>query len=171
MTEKIIMNEDIKAEKVFVIGVNGERIGLVPTKKAIQDAEDLEVDLIVIGVSGDTTTARMIAYDKYMYEQKRKEKQNRKNSKTAELKELRLSANIADNDLNTKLKAARKFFEAGNEVKFSLRCRGREITRIAQFSEILDKAAESLSDCSSIKSPKKIEGRIASIILKPGSGK
>lgn len=168
---RIIMNEDIKSNEVFVIGKDGERIGLMPTSKAIKEANDNEVDLIVIGVSGGVTTARMIPYDKYVYEQKRKEKQNKKNSKASEMKELRLSANIADNDLNTKLKAARRFFEDGHEVKFTLQCRGREVTRIKQLSEILDRVCSELSDCCVVKGKKKVEGRNAFVILKAVSKK
>lgn len=167
MAERIIANENIKAEKVFVVGSDGEKIGEMLTSDAIEKAYDEGLDLVLISMGKGMPTVRIIDKNKYLYEQKQKEKRNKKNSKVLEMKEIRVSANIAANDLATKETAGRKFLEKGHELKFSLLCRGREISRIRTISNILDKIAEDLSDVSDIKMQKKIEGRNAIIILKP----
>lgn len=167
MTNKIIANEEIKSSKVFLIGADGVKVGETPTSEALRLAVDAGVDLVVISTNKDLPVAKIIDRNKYIYEMKQKEKQQKKNNRTPEMKEIRISPNIADNDLNTKKNAARKFLDKGHELKLSLICRGREVTRIVTISSILDEVTKDLEDCAVIKVPKKIEGRMATTILRP----
>ena len=93
----------------------------------------------------------------------RKEKEAKKKQKVIEVKEVRLSPNIDDNDLNTKINAARKFIEKGNKVKVTLRFRGREMAHMFKSKYILDDFAEKLADIATVDKPAKVEGR--SIVL------
>lgn len=95
----------------------------------------------------------------------RKEKEARKKQKITDVKEIRLSPNIDDNDLNTKVNAARKFIEKGDKVKVTLRFRGREMAHMANSKVILDVFAEKLSDIAVVEKPAKLEGRTMQIVL------
>lgn len=106
---------------------------------------------------------KIIDYGKYRYELARKEKEAKKKQKVIEVKEVRLSPNIDDNDLNTKINAARKFIEKGNKVKVTLRFRGREMAHMFKSKYILDDFAEKLADIATVDKPAKVEGR--SIVL------
>ena len=97
----------------------------------------------------------------------RKEKEAKRNQRVTELKEIRMTPNIDQNDLNTKLSAARKFLEKGNKVKVALRFRGREMSRMNQSKYILDEFAEQLKDIAVLDKPAKVEGRNMAIVISP----
>jgi translation initiation factor IF-3 len=130
---------------------------------SIQDArkvaEEAGVDLVKIAPGAKPPVCKIVDYGKFRYEQSRKEKEARKKQKVIEIKEIRMSPNIEENDLMTKVKAARKFLEKGNKVKVTLRFRGREMSHMNQNRHILDDFAEHLSDVAVIDKPSKIEGR------------
>ena len=109
-----------------MVGENGEQLGIMPAKDALKLAKDAELDLVKIAPTAKPPVCKIIDYGKYRYELARKEKEAKKKQKVIEVKEVRLSPNIDDNDLNTKINAARKFIEKGNKVKVTLRFRGRE---------------------------------------------
>ena len=114
---------------------------------------------MLIAPNANPPVCKIIDYGKYRYEMARKEKEAKKKQKVIEIKEVRLSPNIDENDVNTKAKAARKFLEKGDKVKVSLRFRGREMSHMNQSRHILDDFAEKLSDIAVIDKPAKAEGR------------
>ncbi len=122
-------------------------------------AREEELDLVLIAPNANPPVCKIIDYGKYRYEMARKEKEAKKKQKVIEIKEVRLSPNIDENDVNTKAKAARKFLEKGDKVKVSLRFRGREMSHMNQSRHILDDFAEKLSDIAVIDKPAKVEGR------------
>lgn len=164
---KIISNHEIKNPKVFVIAADGNKVGELATREAIEMAKRENKDLVIIGMNKGMPTAKIVEKGKYLYEQKKREKDRKKKSKAMEVKEVRLSPNIAQQDLLTKEKSMRKFLEAGHEVKVTLVCRGREIGKIRTLMGMLDAVSEDLKDCSEVKTRAKAEGRRASAILKP----
>ena len=97
-----------------MVGENGEQLGIMPAKDALKLAKDAELDLVKIAPTAKPPVCKIIDYGKYRYELARKEKEAKKKQKVIEVKEVRLSPNIDDNDLNTKINAARKFIEKGN---------------------------------------------------------
>ena len=103
-----------------MVGENGEQLGIMPAKDALKLAKDAELDLVKIAPTAKPPVCKIIDYGKYRYELARKEKEAKKKQKVIEVKEVRLSPNIDDNDLNTKINAARKFIEKGNKVKVTL---------------------------------------------------
>ena len=129
------------------------------SKEALRMAREEELDLVLIAPNANPPVCKIIDYGKYRYELARKEKEARKKQKVIEIKEVRLSPNIDENDVNTKAKAARKFLEKGDKVKVSLRFRGREMSHMNQSRHILDDFAEKLSDIAVIDKPAKVEGR------------
>jgi len=154
-----MINEQIRDKEVRVIGEDGEQLGVMTPKDAMQLAKDANVDLVKIVPGAAPPVCKIVDYGKYKYELARKDKEAKKKQKVIDLKEVRLSPNIEENDLNTKMNAARKFLEKGNKVKVTLRFRGREMAHMDQSRHILTDFAEKLSDIAVIDKAPKLEGR------------
>ena len=116
-----IINDQIRDSEVRVISEEGEMLGVMPTGNAMQRAEDLGLDLIMISPNANPPVCRIEDFGKFKYEQLRKEKENKKKQKVTEVKEIRFSPNIDTNDFNTKKNAARKFLTKGEKVKVTVR--------------------------------------------------
>ena len=160
-----MINEQIRDKEVRVIGTDGEQLGVMSIKEALQLAEEAELDLVKIVATAKPPVCKIVDYGKYRYEQARKEKDAQKKQKVIEVKEIRLSPNIDTNDLNTKINAARKFLSKGDKVKVTLRFRGREMAHMANSKHILDDFAEALADVSTIEKAPKVEGRSMTMFL------
>ncbi|MCD2492433.1 translation initiation factor IF-3 [Lacrimispora sp. NSJ-141] len=154
-----MVNEQIRDKEVRLVGENGEQLGIVSSKEAQRMAREAELDLVKIAPMAKPPVCKIIDYGKYRYELARKEKEAKKKQKVVEVKEVRLSPNIEENDLNTKVSAARKFIEKGNKVKVTLRFRGREMSHMNNSRHILEDFAEQLSDIAVVDKPSKVEGR------------
>ena len=160
-----MINEQIRCKEVRVIGEEGQQLGVMASRDALNMAKDAGVDLVMVSPSANPPVCRIVDYGKFKYEQLRREKEAKKKQKTVEVKEVRLSPNIDVNDLNTKCNAARKFIEKGNKVKVSLRFRGREMDHIDSTKHILEDFAEKLSDIAVIEKAPKMEGRSMMMFL------
>ena len=160
-----MINEQIRCKEVRVIGEEGQQLGVMASRDALNMAKDAGVDLVMVSPSANPPVCRIVDYGKFKYEQLRREKEAKKKQKTVEVKEVRLSPNIDVNDLNTKCNAARKFIEKGNKVKVSLRFRGREMAHIDSTKHILEDFAEKLSDIAVIEKAPKMEGRSMMMFL------
>ena len=162
---ELMLNEQIRDKEVRLIGENGEQLGIMSSKDALKLAKEAELDLVKIAPNAQPPVCKIIDYGKYRYEQARREKEAKKKQKVIEIKEVRLSPNIDENDLNTKINAARKFIQKGDRVKVTLRFRGREMSHMAQSKHILDEFAEKLADVAVVEKPAKVEGRSLTLIL------
>lgn len=160
-----MINEQIRDREVRLIGENGELIGIMSAKEAYKLAQEAELDLVKIAPTAKPPVCKIIDYGKYKYELARKEKEAKKKQKIIEIKEVRLSPNIEDNDLNTKVSAAKKFLEKGNKVKVTLRFRGREMAHMASSKHILDDFAKMLEEVAVVEKPAKVEGRSMTLVL------
>ena len=156
---ELMINEQIRDREVRLIGTNGEQLGIMSAKEAMKLAMEAELDLVKIAPNAKPPVCKIIDYGKYRYELSRREKEAKKKQRTIEVKEVRLSPNIDENDLNTKVSAARKFISKGNKVKGTLRFRGREMSHVAQSKHILDDFAAKLTDIAVVDKPSKMEGR------------
>ncbi|MCM1251471.1 MAG: translation initiation factor IF-3 [Clostridium sp.] len=161
----LFINEQIRDKEVRVIGEDGEQLGIMSSKEALQLAEEAGVDLVKIAPTAKPPVCKIVDYGKYKYEQTRKEKEAKKKQRVIEIKEIRLSPNIDTNDLNTKVNAARKFIAKGDRVKVTLRFRGREMTHMNSSKHILDDFAEALADVAVIEKAPKVEGRSMTMFL------
>ena len=160
-----MINEKIRAKEVRLIGADGEQLGIMTSREALDKAREADLDLVMVAPNGKPPVCKIIDYGKYRYELARKEKEAKKKQKTIEIKEIRLSPNIDSNDLNTKLSAARKFLAKGNKVKITLRFRGREMAHMSTSRHILDDIAQQLEDIAVVEKPSKQEGRVISMVL------
>ena len=165
--QNVQVNEQIRDPEVRVIGEDGEQLGIMSAEEAQKLAHEADLDLVKIAANANPPVVRIIDFSKFRYEQKRREKDQKKKQHVIEVKEVRLSPNIDTNDLNTKIGAARKFLEKGDKIKVNLRFRGREMSRMQQSMPILMDVAEKLSDIAQIDKPAKQEGRSLVMIMSP----
>ena len=134
-------------------------------RDAQKQAMEAGLDLVKIAPTAKPPVCKIIDYGKYRYELAQKEKEAKRKQKTIEIKEVRLSPNIEENDLNTKVNNARKFLTKGNKVKVTLRFRGREMAHMYKSKHILDEFAESVADIAVIEKAPKVEGRTMTMYL------
>ena len=160
-----MINEQIRDKEIRLIGADGEQLGIMSARDAMKIAREAELDLVKIAPTAKPPVCKIIDYGKYKYEQARKEKEAKKKQRTIEIKEVRLSPNIEENDLNTKVGAAKKFIQKGDKVKVTLRFRGREMAHMASSKKILDDFAEMLTDVAVVEKPPKLEGRSIMMFL------
>lgn len=154
-----MINEQIRDKEVRLVGEDGEQLGIMSAKEAMKIAREANLDLVKIAPQAKPPVCKVIDYGKYRYEMARKEKEAKKKQKTMDVKEIRLSPNIDENDLNTKAGQARKFLAKGDKVKVTLRFRGREVAHMGMSKQILDKFVERLQDVAMVEKPAKMEGR------------
>lgn len=155
----LMINEQIRDKEVRLVGEDGEQLGIMSSKEAMKLAKEANLDLVKIAPTAKPPVCKIIDYGKYRYELARKEKEAKKKQKTTDVKEIRLSPNIDENDLNTKANQARKFITKGDKVKVTLRFRGREMAHIGSSRQILDTFFAKLEDIAVIEKPAKLEGR------------
>ena len=159
------INEQIREKEVRVIGADGEQLGVMPTEEARKMARYAELDLVLIAATAQPPVCRIIDYGKFKYERLRKEKEAKKKQHVVEIKEIRMSPNIDQNDLNTKVGSARKFLERGDRVKVTLRFRGREMAHMNESAHIMTDFANALVDIAVVDKAPKVEGRSMSLFL------
>ena len=152
---------------VRLIDADGTQLGIVSLREAMAVAQEKNLDLVKIAPQSKPPVCKVMDYGKYRFDQIKKEKEARKNQKIMEIKEVRLSPNIDDHDLTTKLKNAIKFLEKGDKVKVSVRFRGREMTHTEIGREVLDSFTAGLGDAGEVEKAPKMEGRSMVMFLMP----
>lgn len=160
------MNGQIRSREVRLIGAEGEQLGVTPTAVALTQAEDLNMDLVLIS-NQEPPVAKIMDYTKFMFEQKKKQKEAKKKQATVTLKEVRLSPVIDKNDFNTKLRQATKFLKKGDKVKVSIRFKGRMITHQDVGRQVMDEFAEAVKDIAVVEQKAKMDGRQMFLQLAP----
>lgn len=168
--QDFLINEQINASVVEVIGVDGERLGKMSKEDAIEKAYDLDLDLVLVAPNANPPVCKILDYSKYKFEMAKKEKEAKKNQKVVEIKEVRLSATIDTHDLEVKAKNANKFLADGNKVKVSLKFKGREVKFLDKGKETVLKFVSMLSEGVLDKEPK-LEGKFLNVIVLPKQGK
>lgn len=165
----MFINEQIRAKEVMVIGPAGEQLGI----KAINDALTLATyagfDLVLINQHGNPPVCKIMDYNKFKYENKKKTKENLKKQREAnlEMKEYRLSVAIDVHDFETRVKQASKYLEKGHRIKAGIRFRGREMAHTELGKDVLLKFADKLSEVADIEQKPVLDGRNMTMILMP----
>ena len=150
-------------------GAQGARMNSVQMveKLAQKIADEKEMDLVLISPNAKPPVCKIMDYGKFKFEQAKKEKENRKNQKVVELKEVQLSMTIDVGDINVKAKQATKFLEQGNKVKVTIRLRGRQMAHANLGRDVIMNFAEMLKEYAVIEKPLNMEGRNLILILGP----
>lgn len=161
------INEQITNPQVRLILADGENVGAVSTKEAIKKAFEQGLDLIEISPNGDIPVCKILDYGKYKYEMQKRKADAKKKQKVQETKEIKFTPNIGDNDYMVKMRAAKKFLEEGDKIKFTLRFRGREMSYINLGMEVLKRAKTDLEEVAKVEQEPKMEGRQMMMLVSP----
>ena len=160
-----MINEEIRDPQVRLIDENGGQLGIVDIRTAQKMADERELDLVKIAPNSDPPVCKFMDYGKYRFEMSKREKEQRKNQKIIELKEIRLSATIDVRDMEIKAKQCVKFLAEGDKVKVSIRFRGRQITHNEIGAEVMTRFFEMVTDSAIKEKMPKMEGRTMFMIL------
>ncbi len=161
------VNEQITARQVRLILADGDNVGVVFLREALQKADDAGLDLVEIASNGEIPVCKILDYGKYKYEMQKRKADAKKKQKVIEIKEIKFTPHIGDNDYGVKMRAARRFLEDGNKVKFTLRFRGREMSYQDLGLEVLKRARTDLEEIAKVEQEPKLEGRQMGMLVSP----
>jgi len=163
------INEQIKAKEMMVIGPNGEQLGIKSKQDALTLAKYAGFDLVLMSENANPVVCKIMDYNKFRYERKKKAKDAMKKQREAivEIKEFRLSITIDVHDFNTRLKNARKNLEKGAKVKASIKFKGRQISHPELAKDVLIRFSNELSDIADVEIMPKLDGRSMFMQLTP----
>ena len=160
-------NEFIQAEKVRVIDGEGENLGVLYTREAIERAAEVGLDLVEVSPSADPPVCKFLDVGKFRYEAQKKANLARKTQKTQELKEIKMRPNIDDHDYDVKMRNVIKFIEHGDKVKCTLRFRGREMAHQELGIELLNRVRADVDEIAKVEAFPRLEGRQMVMVLAP----
>ncbi len=152
---------------MLVITEDGEKLGVLNRNKALQEAEDRGLDLVLVSPDAKPAVAKIMDYSRFRFEQQKKAKEMKKKQHVIVVQEIQLSPVIEQHDFDTKVNKARTILKKGNKVKISLRFRGRMIVHQDLGKEVVDRFIEALSDVTTVESPTKLDGKTLFAVVAP----
>ena len=153
--------------QVRLVGPEGNQLGVVPTPKALELANQHELDLVEVASSASPPVCRIMDFSKFKYDQEKKEREAKKHSKQSRLKEIRLKPNIDDHDFQVKVNHAIAFLKKKDKVKVSLFFRGRQMEHMDLGRKIIDKFIVDTQNDGQLEKQPILEGRIISLVVAP----
>lgn len=164
-----LINEQIRCKEMMVIGPNGEQLGIKSKQDALTLANYAGFDLVLMNENASPAVCKIMDYNKYKYERKKKTKETQKRQRETmvDTKEFRLSVTIDKHDFDTRVRNARKNLEKGAKIKASIRFKGRQIAHPDLAREVLMRFSDELSDIAEIEVMPKMEGRFIFLQLTP----
>lgn len=165
--EEVLLNEEIRLPEVRCIGEDGEQFGIISSREALELAVQHDLDLVLISPNANPPVCKIMDYGKYRYQAEKKQKEARKKQKQIEIKEIKLSVQIAQNDINYKVKHAKEFLENGKHVKFRVFLKQREVGIPGIGLDLLKKVEEMLEEVAVAEKEAKLEGRYVNILFVP----
>ncbi len=160
-------NELIVVPKVRVIDENGENLGVMYTREAIEQANGVGLDLVEVSPNADPPVCKFLDVGKYRYEAQKKANAARKSQKTQEIKEIKMRPNIDDHDYDTKMKNVSRFIDDGDKVKITLRFRGRELSHQQLGMNLLKRVQDDIAEVAKVEAWPRMEGRQMLMVLSP----
>lgn len=161
------INDEIRANEIRCVGDNGESYGVISRIQALEIAQNLGLDLVLIAPDAKPPVCKIMDYGKFRYQQEKKQKEAKKKQKVIEIKEIKLSAKIAQNDINYKLKHALEFLSEGKHVKFRVFLKGREISTPELGVAMLQRVWETIKDKAERDKAPALEGRYVNMLVTP----
>ena len=165
--KELMINEEITAKSVRLIGNEGEQLGILDIKEAQAMADEQELDLVLMSPNADPPVCKIMDYGKYRFDQMKKEKENRKNQHVVDTKEIKMTPSIDTHDFETKMNHAKKFLTGGDKLKVTIRFRGREVNHSLLGTQLLERVEETLKDYGTVEKKPKLEGRNMFMIVAP----
>lgn len=160
-------NNLIQADKVRVIDEEGENLGVMYTKEAIEQAAEVGLDLVEISPNADPPVCKFLDVGKFRYEAQKKANQARKTQKTQDIKEIKMRPNIDDHDYETKMRSVSKFIGEGDKVKVTLRFRGREMSHQQLGMNLLRRVQDDVAEIAKVEAYPRMEGRQMLMVISP----
>jgi translation initiation factor IF-3 len=159
------INDSIRVTPVRLIDDNNNQLGIIETHKGIAMARDKGMDLVEVSPTAEPPVCRIMDFGKWVYEQKRKNKQSHKKQHTVVLKEIRLRPKIDQHDLLIKVNHAIKFIEKGHKVQFTMLFRGREMMFVNRGYEIMEEVLATMEECAKLERAAKMLGRRMTMVV------
>ena len=166
-----MVNDSIRCKEMLVITEKGENLGVLSRSKALACADERGLDLVLVSPDANPPVAKMMDYSRFRFEQQKKLKEMRKNQKTVVVQEIQLSPTIGKHDFDTKIRKAKTILDKGNKIKISLRFFGRMIVHQDLGKEVIEQFVRELSDCSTVESPIRLDGKILFAVIAPKTTK
>jgi translation initiation factor IF-3 len=157
----------IQSDKVRVIDHEGENLGVMYTREAMEQANELGLNLVEVSPNADPPVAKFLDVGKYRYEAQKKANAARKTQKTQEIKEIKMRPNIDVHDYDVKMRNVRKFLEEGDKVKMTLRFRGREMAHQELGMDLLRRVQDDVEEIAKVEAYPRLEGRQMLMVLAP----
>lgn len=161
------VNDRIKAPEVRVIGPDAEQLGVVVLSRALDLAQEHELDLVEIAPTANPPVCRIMDYSKFKYDQEKKERRIKKNQHVTHLKQIRLKPHIGESDYQIKLRQAINFLKKKDKVKANMFFRGRELMHRDLGKEILDRLIKDISEHGTPEKSPSMEGKVMSVLFNP----
>ena len=165
--KEMLINEQIEAKEIRVIGADGEQLGIMTTEQALRMAYNDGLDLVMMTGNATPPVCKIMNFGKFRFEREKKEKEAKKKQQVVELKEIQLSCRIETHDFETKLKHAHKFLSSGNKVRVVLRFKGREMAHQDLGVEIMEKFRVACEELGTVDKKPVLDGRIMSMVISP----
>ncbi|WP_456297906.1 translation initiation factor IF-3 [Alloalcanivorax mobilis] len=165
------INQQIQATEVRLIDVDGEQIGIVPRDEALEKAVAKQLDLVEISPGAEPPVCRIMDYGKHLFEQKQKARESRKKTRQTQVKEMKFRPGTDSGDYEVKLRNLKRFLEAGDKAKVTVRFRGREMAHQELGRELLSRVEADLAEYGSVEQYPNMEGRQMIMVLSPGKKK
>jgi translation initiation factor IF-3 len=166
-SNKVNINQRIRAREVRVIDPDGEQIGIIPIKEALAAAVEAGLDLVEVSPNANPPVCKIMDYGRYRYEQTKKKQEAKKKQSTFQLKEIKVRPKTGEHDLQVKIGHIRKFIGKKDKVKVSVVFRGREITLSELGMAVLQRIMEETEEIAVVEQSPKFEGRIMVMVLSP----
>jgi translation initiation factor IF-3 len=163
--QKVRANERIRAAQIRLIGAAGEQFGIVTPQEGLARAQEAGLDLVEVAGTTVPPVCRIMDLGKYLYTLGKKEKESRKKQKTIDIKEIKMTTKIDENDYQTKLRNSRRFIERGDKVKLVVFFRGREIVYVDKGRKLVDRFVQDLSDIAMVERNDGLEGKAIMLYL------
>jgi translation initiation factor IF-3 len=160
-------NEFIQSPRVRVIDGDGENLGVMYTREAIEQAQEAGLDLVEVSPNADPPVCKFLDVGKFKYEAQKKANLARKTQKTQEIKEIKMRPNIDDHDYDTKMKKIHEFIDEGDKVKVTLRFRGRELAHGQLGMQVLQRVQADIAEIAKVEQHPRMEGRQMLMVVAP----
>lgn len=161
------VNEKIFSPKVRLVDENGEMVGVLSHKDALERAYRAGLDLVEVSPNAEPPVCKILDYGKYKFEEQKRRAEIRKKQKVIEIKEIQLRPGIDKHDFEVKMRSARKFIGEGDKLKVTLRFRGRELSHQQLGMEVLNRVKDTLEDIAKVEQHPKLEGKRMIMVMGP----
>ena len=165
--KEVYLNDEIRASEVRCVGDDGTAYGVISRDEALDIANKMGLDLVLIAADAKPPVCKIMDYGKFRYQQEKKQKEAKKKQKVIEIKEIKLSAKIAQNDINYKIKHAQEFLSEGKYVKFRVFLKGREMSTPELGINMLEKIWEMVQEYADRDKAPVLEGRYVNMLVTP----